>query len=497
MVVAGDRSIVFIPLLAIPMAVIYKAATVYADKEYKSYQALHDSLTGLPNRALFYDRVEQAILDAKRSDHPVAVLLIDLDRFKEINDSLGHHIGDLLLRKIGPSIAAILRESDTVARLGGDEFAVVIPRLEGVQHAVEVAGRIEKALERPFVLEEVVGELSLDIEASIGIAVYPEDGADVATLIQRADVAMYVAKESHSGVEVYAGERDRHSAQQLAMLGELRRAIDEKELILHYQPKADMRTGEIKGAEALLRWNHPKRGLILPDQFILPAERTGLIGPLTLAVLDQALEQCRSWMDQRLELSVAVNLARRNLLDPAFPEEVAQLLTKWGVPAHLLDLEITESSIMSDPGRAADCLTKLSAMGITLSLDDFGAGYSSLAHLKRLPVAEIKIDKSFVISMRRDDNDKVIVRSTIDLAHNLGLKVTAEGVESVELWRELSHLRCDVAQGYYMSRPVPPGRLTSWIQERDGVFEIWKDRAAAPPYSDVTRKSSPDEMSVR
>nr|MBA3431437.1 EAL domain-containing protein [Actinomycetota bacterium] len=223
----------------------------------------------------------------------------------------------------------------------------------------------------------------------------------------------------------------------------------------------------------------------------------GLIGPLTLAVLDQALEQCRSWMDQRLDLCVAVNLARRNLLDPAFPEEVAHLLTKWGVSAHLLDLEITESSIMSDPGRAADCLTKLSAMRITLSLDDFGAGYSSLAHLKRLPVAEIKIDKSFVINMRRDDNDKVIVHSTIDLAHNLGLKVTAEGVESLELWRELSHLRCDVAQGFYMSPPVPPGQLTSWIKERNGVFAISREAAVAAPYPDATRRSSPDEMSVR
>jgi diguanylate cyclase (GGDEF)-like protein len=463
---AGEQSLVFIPLLALPMGVIYKSATVYAEKEYKSHQALHDALTGLPNRALFYDRVERAIVEAKRNGAPTAVLLIDLDRFKEINDSLGHHIGDLLLQRIGPVLESCLRETDTVARLGGDEFAVVLPHVSGSEHAVAAARRINELFERPFVLEEIADELALDVEASIGIAMFPEDGEDVATLIQRADVAMYVAKETHSGHELYAGERDRHSATQLAMLGDLRRGIAEGELVLVYQPKAELDTGRVVAAEALVRWNHPRLGLVMPDQFVAAAERTGLIGPLTLAVLDEALGQLSRWREEGFDLTVAVNLARRNLLDPRFHEDAAELLAKWGIAPGGLELEITESSIMADPARAADCLLKLNGMGIKLALDDFGAGYSSLSHLKRLPVAEIKIDKSFVSNMLRDDSDRAIVRSTIELAHNLGLEVTGEGVESEELWAALRALDCDIAQGYYVSRPVPASVLTEWLQQR-------------------------------
>jgi diguanylate cyclase (GGDEF)-like protein len=461
---AGEKSLVFIPLLALPMGVIYKSATVYAEKEYKSHQALHDSLTGLPNRALFYDRVERAIAEARRSVTPMAILLIDLDRFKEINDSLGHHIGDLLLQQIGPVLQSCLRESDTVARLGGDEFAVVLPHIAGPEDALTAAGRINELFERPFVLEEVADELALDVEASIGIALYPEDGEDVPTLIQRADVAMYVAKESHSGHELYAGERDRHSATQLAMLGDLRRGIAEGELSLVYQPKAEVRSRRVVGAEVLVRWNHPRLGLVMPDQFVPAAERTGLIGPLTLAVLDEALGQLSRWRAEGFDFNVAVNLARRNLLDPRFPEEAAELLAKWGIAPGGLELEITESSIMADPMRAADCLLKLNGMGIKLALDDFGAGYSSLSHLKRLPVGEIKIDKSFVVNMLRDRSDRAIVRSTIELAHNLGLEVTGEGVESSELWAELDALNCDVAQGFYLSRPLAALELTKWLR---------------------------------
>jgi diguanylate cyclase (GGDEF)-like protein len=404
--------------------------------EENRHQALHDALTDLPNRTLFYDRVQQSHLAARRNSKQVAVMLIDLDRFKEVNDTLGHQSGDLLLRTMGPRLRAILRENDTVARLGGDEFGVLLPEVDGPEGAVLVARALEEALGRAL----TVDELLLETEASIGIAIFPEHGEDVATLLRRADVAMYVAKESPAGIELYAPEHDHYSPERLGLLAQLRRAIDQDELVLHYQPEASLRSGEVLWVEALVRWQHPERGLLLPDEFLPLAEHTGLMRPLTSCVLDQALRQSRAWEDQGLSLGMAVNLSARDLLNLELPDEVASLLSRWGVEPGRLELEVTESTILVDPLRARAVLTRLSELGVRIAIDDFGSGYTSLGYLKRLPVDVLKIDKSFVLSMGADEQDAVIVRSAIELGHNLGLEVVAEGVESADTWSELGRL---------------------------------------------------------
>jgi diguanylate cyclase (GGDEF)-like protein len=463
-IVAAERSLLLVPLLAIPMAIIWSIATVYAEKDYKAYQALHDDLTGLPNRALFYDRLDRSLMEAKRRGTKVGIMLLDLDRFKEINDSLGHHIGDALLRQIGPRVKEVLREVDTFARLGGDEFIALLPNVGNEEDAVLVAERILTAIEIPFVLDEVSSGLTIDVEASVGIALFPEHGGDVDTLLQRADIAMYVAKESHTGHEIYADDRDQNSARRLALLGELRRAVDRDELELYYQPKVNLGTGEIAGVEALLRWDHPRLGKVAPEEFILAAEQTGLMRSLTRFALERALRQWQVWRKDDLVVDIAVNLSRRSLLDPHFVEDVKAILAIHRVPHGHLLLEITESSILADPVRAADVCGRLNELGIGLSLDDFGAGYSSLGYLKRLPVQEIKIDKSFILGMTEDDNDEVIVRSTIDLARNLGLRVVAEGVETREVWDSLQSLGCDQAQGFFLARPMPGHELPEWFR---------------------------------
>ena len=467
-VVAAERSLVLLPLLSLPMAIVYKSARVYAEKEYKAHQALHDVLTGLPNRALFYDRLGTAIEAAATLDESVAVLLIDLDRFKEINDSLGHHVGDAVLQRIGPRLAGVLRETDVIARLGGDEFAVLLPGLPDGGHAAMTAGRLARALEEPLSIDQVDDDLLLDVEASIGIALYPRDGRDVATLMQRADVAMYMAKDLHSGVELYSEEQDRHSADQLRLLGDMRRALAAGDLVLHYQPRTDLTTGRIEGVEALMRWTHPRLGSIAPDVFIPLAERTGLIHALTQHAIRTALAQQRAWAKQGLDLTVAVNLSRRNLVDATFPERVRELLDEAGVPASRLELEITESAIMADPTRAIRVLRELCDMDIRLALDDFGVGQSSLAYLKRLPVSDIKIDRSFVMGMVEDESDAVIVQSTIELGRNLGKRVVAEGVETQAAHDALVSMGCDLAQGFLMSRPIEGDRIPGWVAAHKG-----------------------------
>jgi diguanylate cyclase (GGDEF)-like protein len=434
--------------------------TLRHQAEVNEHQAFHDALTDLPNRTLFHDRVGQALSVARREHIPSAVMIMDLDRFKEVNDTLGHASGDELLKQTGVRLRAALRESDTVARLGGDEFGVLLPKVVDSAAAVAVARKLRNALEEPFTIHG----LALQIEASVGIALYPEHGEDVHSLLQRADVAMYVAKEHPGGCEVYARERDDYSPDRLTLLTELRRAIDRGELVLHYQPKADLRTNEVHGVEALVRWSHPNRGLIRPDEFIPLAQKTGVIVPLTFFVLNEAVRQCRTWQLEGLDLHVSVNLSARNLLDVHLPDTVGELLARWEVSPSLLELEITESTILADPIRAMHVLSRLSGMGVRLAIDDFGTGYSSLAYLKRLPVDELKIDKSFVQGMEEDENDAVIVRSTIDLGRNLGLRVVAEGVETAEAWRQLAALGCDVAQGYYLSRPVPAAELAAWLR---------------------------------
>ena len=430
-----------------------------------AHQALHDALTDLPNRSLLRDRIEQAIRQGDRELVPAALLLLDLERFKEVNDTLGHHYGDQLLVQVAQRLRAALRDVDTVARLGGDEFAVLLPRIETAEGAVAVANKLQAALQEPFELEG----LSLDVEASIGVALYPEHGNDPDELLQHADIAMYVAKDTHAGFMLFDPTLDQHSPQRLALLGELRRAIEHQQLVLHYQPKVDAHAGQLLGVEALVRWQHPEHGLIPPDDFIPLAERTGLIGPLTHYVLDAALRQCRDWRQAGHELAIAVNVSARSLLDLGFPDQVAGLLSRWNLPARLLIVEITESTIMADPTHALEILGRLNTMGVQIAIDDFGTGYSSMAHLKTLPVHELKVDRSFVSQMTSNSRDAVIVRSTVDLGRNLGLRVVAEGVEDVVTSRELDALGCDAVQGYYISRPVPPDDLIHWLEEHQAA----------------------------
>jgi diguanylate cyclase (GGDEF)-like protein len=424
------------------------------------HQALHDDLTGLPNRAFFRESAEQALAEAKELGGGVAVLLIDLDRFKEINDTLGHESGDLLLEELGHRLRRLLRGTDTVARLGGDEFAILAPGQHDAQSAVVVAERVRRGLDEPF----VVSGLTLEVEASIGIALFPDHGEDVETIMRHADVAMYVSKEAHAP-KVYSPDHDHYSPDRLALVGELRRALEAEELVLHYQPQLAL-TGELRSVEALVRWQHPERGLLSPDRFLPLAEHTGLIRPLTRYILDAGLRQLRAWHDAGRDIGLAVNLSARDLLDISLPDEVSELLNKWSVDPTRLELEITENILLTDPARAGLVLDRLGALGVTVAVDDFGSGYSSLNYLRRLPVDVLKIDKSFVLNMATNEHDAVIVRSTIDLGHNLGLRVVAEGVESREIWDRLAALGCDTAQGFYLSRPIPAAALDEWLATR-------------------------------
>ena len=423
---------------------------------------LQDELTGLPNRRLFRDRLRQALLGARRDGALVATFILDLDRFKEVNDTLGHHAGDLLLEQVGARLASMLREADTVARFGGDEFAILAPRLDAPADADEMAERIAVAMADPFVLDGV----AIHVEPSIGIALAPLDAEDPDTLIQRADIAMYNAKHGSLGHAFYSSDGDPYSARRLAMVAELRGAIESRALELHYQPKVDVATGQVIGVEALARWTHPELGPVSPGEFVPIAEQTGLIKPMTLAILELALADARRWVDAGLDLPVSVNISVRNLLDPDLVGQIDYLLSRFGVSPDRLALELTESVVMSDQRRAHEVLERLNAMGIDLSVDDFGTGYSSLAYLKGLPVDELKIDRSFVMNMTTDPADKFIVRCAVDLGRDLGLRVIAEGVEDEETLAALSALGCHAAQGYFFSRPVPAPELTTWLSAR-------------------------------
>jgi diguanylate cyclase (GGDEF)-like protein len=432
----------------------------------REHEALHDGLTSLPNRTALDLELRRAV--EQRGRQAVAVMIIDLDRFKDVNDTLGHHQGDVLLELVAARIAGATRADAFVARLGGDEFAVVVPMCSSSLDAVRVAERIESALADPF----EVAKLTIDVGASIGIAMSPEHGDDADTLLQRADVAMYGAKRGPRSIEVYDANIDHYSPVRLAMAAELRLAIEHEELLVEYQPKADLRTGAVVGVEALARWHHPVHGYVPPDTFIAIAEGSGLIRSLTVLVLQIALRQNRLWRDEGRVLTTAVNLSTRSLLDETLPGTILHLLEQNDLPPSALTLEITEGTIIADPPRTIGVLNRLSAMGISLSIDDFGTGYSSLSYLKRLPVDEIKIDKSFVINMAGDENDAVIVRSTIELGRNLGLTVTAEGVESGAVWQALANLGCHQVQGYFLSRPLTSSQFARWLRERDDLDEL-------------------------
>ena len=437
-----------------------RLAIAAREQQIKS-MALQDALTGLPNRALFNERLQQALGLARRLTQPVSVLLIDLNRFKEVNDTLGHHVGDRLLCEVAERLRTVLvRASDTPARLGGDEFAVLLPT-SGEAMAEATARKILQAFEAPVFVEG----RQLDVSGSIGIASFPEQGDDANVLMSRADAAMYVAKRKRMGCAVYdprfdaeAGNHDR-----LSLTGELRQAVEEDQFVLYYQPRLDLASGAITGAEALVRWQHPVRGLVPPDQFIPFAEQIGCIREITQWVIGRAFEQCARWRASGLALQVSINLSGRDLLDPELPQRFAELLARHGASPQWFLLEITESAIVDDPARAHDTVARLHEMGFGLSIDDFGTGYSSLAQLKRLPVAELKIDRSFVLDMAHDPDDMTIVRSVIDLAHNMGLSVVAEGVETDEVHQLLHDMGCDYLQGYHICRPLPAAQLEPWL----------------------------------
>jgi diguanylate cyclase (GGDEF)-like protein len=432
------------------------------------YQALHDALTGLPNRMLFADRAAHVMAAARRTGAEPVVMMPDLARFQEVNDTFGQRQGDDLLVQVASRVSALVRAGDTVARLGGDKFALLLAD-GGSNAGSEAAGRILAALEEPFDLDGT----AVGLEASIGIATAasepsPENAPpdDAAQLMQHADAAMYRAKADRSGYAHYLAGADQRTHGHLALLAQLRQAFDHDELVLHFQPKVAADNGEVLGVEALVRWQHPVRGLLPPIAFIELAESTTPIHRLTTVVVDKALTFVRYRLDQGLPMPVAVNVSARGLLDQAFPAKIAAQLAHHGVPAELLWIEITEGTIMADPDKALAILTELRGMGIRLSVDDFGTGYSSMAYLKVLPVDELKVDRTFVKGMTTDEGDAVLVQSAIDLGHNLGLSVVAEGVEDDETLVALKNLGVDVVQGYFLGRPMAPELLDQWIVDR-------------------------------
>ena len=427
------------------------------------YQALHDALTGLPNRSLFGDRLRQALLAARRNQKMFGVLLLDLDRFKDINDALGHDRGDSLLQEVTARLRGVLRATDTIARLGGDEFAVLTPDAKHPEDVVATARKILASLEGPF----AIGDQMVETGASIGIAMYPVHGDDPSTLLRRADVAMYVAKRSGGGYAVYQPEQEAQTLRRSGLAGELRRSIPQGELVLHYQPQVTLATGTIHSVEALVRWNHPREGLMPPDRFIPMAEETGIIHPLTAWVIDAALTQLCKWIADGIDVSISVNVSPRNIEDHSLEEMVARALGNFKVEPNRLTLEITEGVAMA--AAAAKALHRLHEIGVRLALDDFGTGYSSLLYLMRLPVNEIKIDRSFVSALASDPDSGAIVRSAVGLGHNLGLRVVAEGLQDRMAEAVLVEAGCDAAQGFLVGRPAEESEITALLMQQAGL----------------------------
>jgi diguanylate cyclase (GGDEF)-like protein len=440
------------------LSTVQRGCEQYDRERQVRHLALHDSLTGLPNRSLFQDRLKQSIALGRRNHFPVAVVLMDLDRFKHINDTLGHQAGDKLLQQVAERLRNSLRDSDTVARLGGDEFALVAPGL-GRRDMDIVINRITSIFNNPFSIEG----MQIEVRPSMGIALFPEHGDEPASLLQRADIAMYQSKSEQSAYAIYDARQDKSSATKIHLMSELRSAIQKNELILYYQPLVDFKTGATLRVEALIRWSHPKLGMMEPDQFIPLAEQTGNIGAVTQWVIENAIMHCVEWRAAGIPISVAVNLSASDLMNQALPDSISAALNKYNLDPSTLVLELSETSVMKDPIKAPQALTKLRSIGVRISIDDFGTGYSSLAQLKKLPVNEIKIDRSFVTDMQERSDESIIVRSTIELGHNMGLEVTAEGVEGQSTLDLLKQLGCDSAQGYLVSRPMPASELADWM----------------------------------
>ncbi len=420
--------------------------------------AMHDSLTSLPNRILLMDRLNQAINNARKRQRTLALVMLDLDRFKEINDTLGHQTGDALLQQVGARLREVLRDSDTVARLGGDEFAVLLTSINET-NAMRIAGTILEALEKVY----EVYEHSLYVGVSLGVAIFPQHGETAEILLQHADVAMYVAKRSNNGITLYDTRRDQHSVSQLSVLSDLREAVENQEFYLEYQPELSMSTGAIIGVEALLRWRHPVHGIVMPDDFISTAEQTGLIKRISQWVLDKAIQDCVRLHTLGHKISLSVNLSVWDIQETSLANAIRNKLEQYAFPADYLMLEITERVMMAEPERARQVLKELDKMGIKIVIDDFGTGFSSLVYLKNLPVNMLKVDKSFVMDMFKDESNATIVHSIVELAHNLGLQVIAEGVENDQTWIWLKKWHCDIAQGYYISHPLTLSDLEHYL----------------------------------
>ncbi|MGH1484608.1 MAG: sensor domain-containing protein [Cellvibrionaceae bacterium] len=422
------------------------------------YQATHDILTGLPNRVKLQS-VVNATIEAKKEGESLALIIIDLDSFKEINDTLGHHVGDHIIKGIGPRIKhQVTSLHGTIARLGGDEFAILLPNVDSARHAHIIAEQILSSIRKDFFIDE----MAIELRASLGISLYPNQANDFSTLMRYADVAMYTAKQAMTSIEVYNPDADRHSPKRLSLMSELGKAIRESQLTLYYQPKIDVHTKEMVGVEALSRWIHPTMGFVSPAEFIPIAEMTDMINEMTEWVLDESLQQVRRWQGKGLNIKVAVNISARNLLNDTILQKIEWLLHRYALPPSCLELEITESTIMNNADRSLKILEQINNLGIDLSIDDFGTGYSSLAYLKKLPVRWLKIDYAFIINMLEDEQDQIIVNSTINMAHNLGLSVVAEGVENQEILSRLSSMQCEQAQGYHIARPMPADELEEW-----------------------------------
>ncbi|MEV0827463.1 putative bifunctional diguanylate cyclase/phosphodiesterase [Nonomuraea rubra] len=459
-VVVMSHSPGLVPLFVAPLAAVYFTATLSMRRDH---QALHDELTGLPNRKLLIVSTEEALAEA-RQDERVGLFLLDLDRFKEVNDTLGHPVGDRLLQLIAHRLTHSVRPGDVVARLGGDEFAVLLPSIRDAHAAREVAARLRAALTEPVRLEGMI----FDLDASVGIALYPDHAPDFELLLQRADVAMYLAKEGRTGVELYQPDKDRNSPERLTLLGDLRRAIDNRELRLHYQPKVGLGGGDIQGVEALLRWRHPVHGAIAPSDFVPLAEQSYLMRQLTAYVIEEALEQAAAWWHTGLRVQISVNISARDLLASALPEQLEVGLARYGLPPAAIQLEVTERILTGDQAYTQETIKALATLGVPLALDDFGTGYSSLIRLQRLAVSEVKIDASFVRRIAESEDDYRIVRSIVDLVRSLGLRSVAEGVESDDVAMRLVEMGCDVGQGWLFCHPMPAEEAAEWLRDRAG-----------------------------
>ncbi|GAA3750668.1 diguanylate cyclase (GGDEF)-like protein [Spinactinospora alkalitolerans] len=461
-VVAMNHSVWLVPLFIFPLVALYSSASLSMKREH---QANHDELTGLANRKLLILRTQEALSDAQPRKQRVGLLLLDLDRFKEVNDTLGHPTGDRLLQNVAHRLTHSVRPGDLVARLGGDEFAVLLPQVRDAASAREVAARLRVALAEPMRLDG----MDFDLEASVGIALYPNHAPDFELLMQRADVAMYVAKERRTGVELYAPHKDRNSTARLSLFSELRRALIENELEMFYQPKVSLNEHRAVGLEALVRWRHPQRGILPPEEFVPLVEQSYLMRSFTHEVIEQTLPQIARWWAEGIELPVAINLSARELLDPTLPEIVAAGLRRHGVPPHALQLEISERVMVTEVDAITPTILALSDLGVSLSLDDFGTGYFTLARLNGLPVQEIKIHESFVRGVVDNPDGRVIVGSAIDLVGTLRMRAVAEGVETARVAETVRAMGCYAAQGRYFTPPLEAAAVTGWLLEHGGI----------------------------